>query len=443
MSKKKEAFRGIRKTANILRRAFAKAAVLSGRIENKADRIIHGTDPTVQIHDTVLLEQVLSEALPEIVPIYPALPRADAAPTVTILIPSLQKSSFFGGTATALITAALIAKNKSLPLRIVETIVHGKAKTADVESFLASANIGWGDSPVTLENLAGRKYNHYGYLNMHPEDIYIASAWWDAHLLSRLPLRRKFIYLIQDFEPIFYNNSDKYALAEATYHSDKFIALCNTKLMYDFMLSRGYNKVKNGAYFEPAVSRVSGLESRPKVASGKKRLFLYGRPGVSRNLYGLALSSIDYAFANNYLATKDWEVVMAGQDTLPNIHLTSGPIIKNLGKMDMDGYIKLLKTVDVALSPMMAPHPNYPTLEFASAGAAVVTTKYDIKQDLSNYSSNIVMSDISIESMAGAIKTAANISNADKQKNTGSTNVGSDWLSALNEPISNTLKAIN
>jgi hypothetical protein len=440
MSKKKLAFRTIRKGANITRKVLSKAETFSGRVERKADRIVHGTDPTVQIHDSVLLEQVLAELLPEIVPIHPALPLVDRKAAVSLLIPSLQKSSFFGGTATALIVAGSIAMRRKMPLRIIETIVHGKANTEDLQEFLKSANIGWESNQVSLINLAGRKYNHYGYLDVNPEDIYIASAWWDAYLLDKLPLKNKYIYLIQDFEPIFYNNSDQYALSESTYHSDKYIAICNTKLMYDFMLNHGYNNVKNGSWFEPAVSRTTrNTKSARLIKSNKSRLFIYGRPGVHRNLYATALGAVDYAFANNYLKPGEWEIIMAGQDKLPDILLPSGPKIKNLGKLDMNQYVDLINTIDVALSPMMAPHPNYPTLEFAAAGAIVVTTCYDIKQDLSNYSKNIVMTDISIESIASGLKEAARLCSTGHSE---AANIGSSWMSALDKPITTILKAI-
>lgn len=442
MSKKKAiVFRSVRKAAYLSRKVTFKAANFSGRVENKADRILHGTDPTVQIHDTELLEKVLAEALPEIVPIYPALPRAGRQSSVTLFLPSLQQSSFFGGTATALIVAALVSKRLKKPLRVIETLVHGKAKPSMLVEFLNTANIGWSGDDVILENLAGRKYNHYGYLDMHPEDTYIASAWWDAHNLDRLPLQKKFIYLVQDFEPIFYNNSDRYALAEATYHSEKYVALCNTKLMYDFMVDRGYKNIKSGTWFEPAVSR---LTDKPitKVKSAKKRLFLYGRPGVERNLYFTALAAIEHAFANNYLASTEWEVIMAGQDNLPDIHTPSGVLIDNLGKMDMPSYIQLMQSVDIAVSPMMAPHPNYPTLEFAAAGAAVVTTRYGIKQDLSKYSKNIVMADISVESLAGAIKTAAQMSVAQRVQNKKSSTIGSSWVDTLDKPVGRIIRHV-
>lgn len=437
------ALRGIRKGANLSKKYSSKAVNFSARIENKANRILNGTDPTVQLHDSVLIEKVLSGALPEIVPIHPALPKAGRSATVTLLIPSLQNSSFFGGTATALIVAALASKISGKKLRIIETLVHGNGKPSDLTKFLDSSDIGWAGEDVILESLAGRNYNHYGYLDIHPEDVYIASAWWDAYSLQKLPLQNKFIYLIQDFEPIFYNNSDRYALSEATYRSNQFIALCNTKLMYDFMKSHNYKSIVSGEWFEPAVSRKSKIKRTERRKTAKRKLFLYGRPGVERNLYITALNALDFAFSNNYLDSADWEVVMAGQDNLPDIQLSTGMKIKNLGKMNLSEYFKLLSTIDIAVSPMMAPHPNYPTLEFASTGAVVVTTRYDIKQDLSNYSKNIILTDISAEAMALGIKKASEMPLEKIKENLEQTNIESDWPEALNKPVREVLGKVS
>jgi hypothetical protein len=442
MSTKRKAYRGIRKGANLSRRVLTKGAVFSGRVENKANRLILDRgEASSKNSKTVPFEKIYNESLPEITPIHPSLPMAGREAAATLLIPSLQNSSFFGGTATALIVAATVAQQQNIALRVVETLTHGNSSPKAIRAFLLSSNIDWDpDTEITLEDLSYRSYNRYGYLNIHPDDIFLASAWWDAYTLSQLPLKRKFIYLIQDFEPIFYNNSDRYALAESTYGFENFVALCNTKLMYDFMVNRNYVKVKNGAWFEPAVARKN--KAAGKSQRKHKKLFLYGRPSVERNLFYNAISSIEKVFADNVLDPKEWEVEMAGQDDLPNIKLSTGKVINNLGKMNMDQYVELIYNTDLAVTPMMAPHPNYPTLEFAAAGAAVVTTRYDIKQDLTKYSSNIIMSDITPESMAAGIKTAAQLSDSQREANHKKNDIGSSWQKSLAEPVKKVLASV-
>ncbi len=432
--------RSARKSAHIGSKTLHKALSITTRVEGKATRILEGTDFSVQLDETVPLEKVYYNSLPYITPLNPALPLVGQKASIVLLLPTLDGKSFYGGTATALIVAGRAAELEKKPLRIVQTLKTGHAK--DLSNFFSKEGITLKESDISVNSVADRAYNVYGYLAMHPDDTYIASAWWDAYLINQLPLTKKFIYLIQDFEPIFYNNSDLYVLAESTYKMDGYIPLCNTKLMYDFISDRSYSKTfeSDARWFEPAVSRIKTGHAEKKKPKQKKRLFLYGRPDVHRNLFFTALNALDFSIKAGFLKQNEWEFYMAGQDNIPDLKLTSGGVIKNLGKMDMQDYIKFSKTVDLAISPMMAPHPNYPTLEFASIGSAVVTTKYSNKTDLSNYSPNIFMSDIDAESMAGAINAAEKLTYEQRIKNLNSGNISSSWQVSLDEPLRAVLK---
>jgi hypothetical protein len=436
---KKTLARGLRKSANIIRKSTEKTSVFMGRVENKTTRIISGTESSVFGAPSVTsFEKLYYTRIPYITPVHPALPQIGRNPSVTLFIPSLNKGSFFGGTATAIITAATLAQKSDKNLRVVQTLKHGKA---DIKEFLRSMGIPFSNN-VEMVDISGRTYNNYGYIDIHPEDIFIASAWWDAHLISKLPLTKPFVYLIQDFEPIFYSNSDKYLLAEATYKLPNYLAICNTKLMYDFMLSRGYDQVKKGTFFEPAVSQNTKdihIKEQPRQ---KKVLFLYGRLNVERNLFFTALNAIDSCFSTNSLDSSEWDIFMAGQDGIADIELTSGVIVKNLGKMSFSDYRKFAKTVDVAVSPMLAPHPNYPTLEFASIGAGVVTTKWDIKKDLSLYANNIFTCEASAQSISEGILKASSLSSESRQKSAKNAVISHDWTTALASCANDILKAL-
>ena len=436
---KRFGMRAVRKSTNVGNRAMRKTLRFTTRVENKATRILDGTDFSYKVEEVAPLEKVYYNSLKYITPINPALPLVGQKASVVLLLPTLDGKSFFGGTATALVAAARAAQIKGIPLRIVQTIKTGVAE--DLSAFFKSEGIDMPNSEITVTSVADRAYNVYGYLPMHPDDIFMCSAWWDAYLINQLPLNKKFIYLVQDFEPIFYNNSDLYVLAESTYKMDSFVPLCNTKLMYDFMRERKYSGFQGEAttWFEPAVSRIKSGARVPKKKGERKRLFLYGRPDVHRNLFFTALNAIDYALKAGFINAREWEFFMAGQDSLPNIKLTSGVIVTNKGKMSMKDYIDFSKTIDIAVSPMMAPHPNYPTLEFASIGTAVVTTKYANKTDLGKYSENIVMSDIDAESMAGAINLAAKIAAKDVS---AKADIPTAWKDTIDKPLKNVLKSL-
>lgn len=439
---KKFTIRAIRKSAYLSNKALWKATRFTGRVEHKTTRILDGVDFSVKTSGSEPLEKIYYNSLPHITPLNPAMPAVGATPCIVLLLPTLDQRSFYGGTATALFVAAQLAVKTGRKLKIVQTLKTGHA--SNLPDFLnKNINSSFTEDDIKVISVADRRHNVYGYLSMLPEDIFIASAWWDAYLLDQLPLVNKFIYLVQDFEPIFYNNSDNYILSESTYKKDSFIPLCNTKLMSDFMKERKYNEAfaAGALYFEPAVSRAKSGFVTKKKKDEKKRLFLYGRPDVHRNLFFTALNSVDYAIKAGFLKADEWDLCMAGQDGVPDIELSSGAKIRNLGKMDMDEYINFSKSIDIAVSLMMAPHPNYPTLEFASIGSAVVTTKYANKQDLTSYSKNIFTSDIGVESIAGAIKEAALITYENRIKNANASNISTSW-DVLDEKIKDILELL-
>lgn len=442
MSVKKFVIRSARKSAHLGSKVLHKGLNLTSKVEDKATKILSGTDYSIQTDEKISLEKIYYNTLPYVTPVNPSLPAIGSEPTVTLFLPTLDDKSFYGGTATALIVAGRIAELKNRKLRIVQTLKTGVAK--NLSEFFEGHGVALDEDHLKVISVADRAYNIYGYVSMHPDDIFIASAWWDAHLISQLPLEKKFIYLVQDFEPIFYNNSDMYVLAEETYKGNGFIPLCNTELMYDFMKNRNYAAFtqKAASWFEPAVSRLESGVANEKSPQQKKRMFVYGRPNVHRNLFLAAMSSVDLAFKLGYLDRNEWEVFMAGQDKLPDVQLTSGVSIKNLGKMNVEDYIEFSKSIDVAVSLMMAPHPNYPTLEFASIGTSVVTTKYSNKVDLSRYSKNIIVSDIGVESIAGAIKEAAKMSYGTRIKNIETNAIPTQWANTLDKPLKELLKNI-
>jgi len=434
---KKFAIRSARKSAHLTTKALHKALHIATRVEDKTTRILTGVDTKYRIQENVPIEKLIYHYLPHITRLNPAMPAVGSTPCVVLLIPSLNNNSFFGGTATALIVAAKVALQSKRPLHIVQTLKAGSSE--GLAPLFKRYNIPLDANDVKVTDVSGRNDEVYGYMPMHADDIFIASAWWDARIIQALPRNKKFIYMIQDFEPIFYENSDRYIMAEETYKQDNFIPLCNTKLMFDFMSERNYPALKQGVWFEPAPG-LPNVDIKSITSEGrKKRLFFYGRPNVARNLFYTGLLSLDRVFKERFLEASDWELYMAGQDNLADIRLSSGVTIKNLGKMSMDDYIAFTRSIDVAVSLMMAPHPNYPTLEFASAGAAVVTTKYANKVDLSKYSKSIFTSDISEASIAGAIKLAAAMTDEQRRQNLKSAHISHDWDESLDKAISDVL----
>lgn len=395
--------------------------------------------PPVTTHSVIAKESVESivySAIPEIRPIY--ITKSNVNPKVILLLPSLAASGFYGGVATALIVAAKMSILQCRNLLIIQTVISGSSNEQLLKDFYRKNNIDVGSISISIIDLANRVDAEEGQFEASELDLFIASAWSDAYLIQKLRLKFKFLYLVQDYEPIFYSNSDKFVMAENTYLYDNYVPLYNTKLMYLNMLSKRYRAASLFPYwFEPAVSNInSGRVTR----NMKKNIFIYGRPAVARNLFHLVLVALKYVFEENLLNKDEWNIFMAGQSNLPAIELINGLEIINMGKMDVEDYVLFSKSIDIAISLMMAPHPNYPTLEFASIGSAVVTTKYEVKDDLSFYSKNIFTADLTLESVIDCIIRSSKISYEERIANLGDNNIGEDWNSALDLVISSISK---
>lgn len=421
MKKRNIILRPMRKTAFIIEKT-------SEKIRIKLDKAISSQGKIVKSSEIVRSNLNLN---PEIIKISPEKnDRHYKEGYVTVMAPSLDAKGFFGGMATLLIFAGKVAEQKKMPIKILQ--LHSKIESEKavkmLDDFFKKNQVKIKKSNIISSVLDKAE------LDINDKDLFVCSAWWDAYSLLKLDLKRKFIYMIQDFEPIFYNNSDSYVLAENTYRENNYVPVCNTKLMYDFMSEKYPYFKKNALYFEPAVGQSSRGLSVKKKSNEKKKLFLYGRVSVARNLFNLSILAIEKAF-EDIENPDEWEIVMAGNDKIPNIKLNNGLKIKNLGKMDFDEYFEFLKTIDVAICPMMAPHPNYPTLEFASVGAAVVTTKYENKTDLSSYSKNILMSELTLKDFSKTISQALKTKYDARIKNQKQNNILESWDESLNEVI--------
>ncbi|MDO4872050.1 MAG: hypothetical protein Q4A27_01345 [bacterium] len=432
---RKTTLRAIRKTSHITKNIGLRGVNFLGKVENKATFLINNGI----LNDSVKVDDVFYAKYPHLTPIYPSLPELGQKPSVTVFA-FLHPAGFFGGIATLLFTAAKLANELNYDLRVVQTT--GYSDKVDVVKFLNENGIEFSKERYSTLNLSNRSNYNYGYLPLHEDDVVMVSAWWDARIASELPLKNKFVYLIQDFEPIFYNNSDAFTLSDETYRTEKFLPITNTEILLEYFKKNKYTYIsKNAVFFEPAPSPNVKLKKFSKTKKSKK-IFLYGRPNVDRNMFYTAIKALDLAVNDERLADYNIEIYSAGSAEVPNIELSNGSKIKNQGKMPLDEYYKFVQTVDVAVSPMLAPHPNYPTLEFSSVGATVVTTKWETKQNLDRYSKNIFMCEPTISDMADKIVQAIIKPVDEVKKDAQENNLNKDWNVALNEPIKKLAKKL-
>jgi hypothetical protein len=187
-----------------------------------------------------------------------------------------------------------------------------------------------------------------------------------------------------------------------------YLPIFNTSILRDFFVGRGLVSAERAATrgdIEPAVSRTLFSVPRPARRPGaKRRLFFYGREGITRNMYPLGVLALAEAVAKGILDPGEWEVVSAGQPHAP-VNLGKGMVLRSVGKMSLTDYAKFLSEVDIGVSLMLSPHPSYPPLEIAAAGALSVTNSFENK-DLSRLSPLIVSCPPSLEGVVDGISRA-------------------------------------
>ncbi|VVC83503.1 hypothetical protein [Sideroxydans sp. CL21] len=317
---------------------------------------------------------------------------------LNLLVPALSTKHVFGGIATALKFFEELSKDYE-NLRIILT---------DEAAFTPEDNINYKEwSILTLEahDQSGKcvipAADRYGKtLSVGKNDIFIATAWWTSILAKSLQSKqaviydlgnvRRFIYLIQDFEPGFYPWSSRYALAESTYkNTSGLVAVFNTSTLKNYFEQAGFN-FKKSYCFEPVLHE--GLKpylDRVVAAKRYKRVLVYGRPSTARNAYEIIVMALKmWVNEKNCLG---WEFISVGEMHKP-IELGNGNVLKSLGKLSIEGYAEILLSSYAGISLMISPHPSYPPLEMAAFGLKVITNKYESK-DLSYFSDNIIALD--------------------------------------------------
>lgn len=385
---------GTRKAAHLAKGALGKVHGALADVEAHLSRRIDAG-----ARASVTPDELLASRFAAFRPLHAAPPAPGQRPSVTVF-GFFNSSGFFGGIATLLNFSATVANHLDYDLRLVHTTSFDG--DPDVAGFLRNQGIHVDPSRIHFVNAAHRRAAGAS-LPLHPDDLLVVSAWWDAFAVDRLAHDRPYVYLIQDYEPIFYNNGDQQLWASSTYESVKFVPVLNSSILHDYFRTTPHHRVAAEALvFEPAV-RVPKRESTLVERPGKKRLFFYARPETDRNLFYTGLLAIDQAFEESAELRDNWDVWLGGTHTIPPLRLKSGLELQRLGKMSFEDYQQFTLTADLAISPMLAPHPNYPTLEFSRLGTPVITTSWETKIDLDRYSEMITLVEPTVAAMSQAI----------------------------------------
>ena len=311
---------------------------------------------------------------------------APGPPTLNILLPAIQPRGMTGGPNTVLTIGGRLAL-AGIRVRFVAC------------SGTLNGGMGWFWSH--LAQLTGQPERPplasvcdvaSAPLRIGPDDLVMASFWTTAHQAAALLAHtraRRFLYLIQDFEPAFYPWSSRYAQALATY-SLPFHAIVNEATLADFLAANAHGHFADPAFrasctvFEPALDRSVFRPAEPTPGPGAgsdrpRRLLVYARPSNPRNLLEIAVAALRRAVADGVIPAS-WEVLAIGaRGSLPPVPLGGGRVMREAPWRDYAGYAELLRGSDILLCPMLSPHTSYPVLEMAASGGLAVTNHFGTK----------------------------------------------------------------
>lgn len=330
------------------------------------------------------------------------LPARDEGRRVTIVTDSINAGSLFGGVATALILATLMARRLGAKLRLVTRTEP--AEVANFATVLATHRIDYGDNIEFVHAPPGSMQE----IPSSDREIMLTTSWWTTRTVRPVMRPERIVYLLQEDERMFYPNGDDRLRCAETLADPNLHFVINSRMLFEHFVN-GPEPLPNirarGVWFEPAFPAFDRPAERAPRNGGKRRFFFYARPTNLRNLYWRGLEAIGACLEEGILDPAEWEFHFAGRD-LSDVELPRGvrPLLSQ--NLPWPEYVKLVQSVDVGLSLMDTPHPSYPPLDLAASGALVVTNRYGGKTSLTQYSGNIICAEPTIDGLKRGIHEA-------------------------------------
>lgn len=274
-------------------------------------------------------------------------------------------------------------------------------------------------------------------------DAFVATTWWTAHLAhgaSRALGRSRFLYLIQEYEPMTFPMGSLHALASASYELPH-VPLFSTEMLRDWFRERGIGVFAHGGEsftFQNAIARFSVTAERLR-RPGPRKLLFYARPEqhAARNMFELGVLGLRAACAEGVFDAWVIDGVGAGRPFAP-VPLSAGQRMQLLPRVSLAEYQLLLPGYDVGLSLMLTPHPSLVPLEMAAAGLVTVTNTYANKSEeaLRALSGNLVPVPPTLAGIGNGLREAARRS-SDLGARAAGANVAwsRDWSTSFDDDL--------
>ena len=328
-------------------------------------------------------------------------------PKLLIILPGVDPSCFTGGPNTAFLLAAEAAKaGYGVHALSVERQAGTTQQLQDHLHF---------GLKLPLDVASRFQASTFSKAIINDNDKIMATRY-DTALIARSLTRRlkskKFLYILQDFEPMFFPWGDNHALAVSSYDEDFLPIVCES-LLADFFKNSRVGRFADKSFrdavlsFEPTVDRTVFYPVAEEP--GKRVLLFYARPMLApRNLSNLGFKALSILAEKKIIHPKGWEVLTFGEPSLSDIDIGGGMITRNLSWLSFTDYAARVRTASVGLSLMLSPHTSYLPLELAACGIPVVTNCYANKtaDALSAISPCIIGTEVNPQAIATGLEKA-------------------------------------
>jgi len=376
---------------------FAMRLVMSKRVRNDSLKSLKSVELT-DFQSSNLRIMTLGRRVAEIKTLQTEITRKKSN-SIVFFIPSLDSSVIFGGIATAVRIACALGEKVNVRICVTDQ-EDAPIPEELILQLIKSLHLDEQSLRMILAKI------EYGKVSFSKYDIFFTTAWWTTEMASQAAKTLKgskipIFYLVQDFEPLFYPASNQYAEALNTYKIADYLVV-NSKSLADYIADTLEVSVRPKLIFEPQFLRTDlPVRHLSTKRIGPMKIVIYGRPNTPRNLFQLLVNSLELALPQS--PESSFEIVSVGEKH-DDVLLSSGHVIRSLGKLSVSEYLELISKADIGVSLMMSPHPSYPPLEMASAGMQVVTNDYfGYKESLGNTYGNLHVVDASVEEIGAKI----------------------------------------
>ncbi len=357
---------------------------------------------------------------------------------VNILLATIDFKYVFGG-YIGMFNLALRLKREGYRTRI---ILHEQTEW-DMEDWRHQIQKYPGITTLFDEIETISRFDRLIPVEVNPQDRFVATNCWAAHIAHATVQQldeKRFLFMVQEYEPYFMGMSSINALFQQAYTFPQ-ISLFSTELLQDF-----FRREQIGVFARPDGERDATVFSnaiqkfkptRELLLRNQRRLLFYARPEehAARNLFELGMIALAKLVRDPRVNLANWSFHGIGSiDRGNTLELACGIPLELVPKTSLQEYIELMPSFDVGLSLMLTPHPSLVPIEMASAGMWTVTNTFANKTagELRAISSNLIGVEPTVTAIRdGLVEAMARVHEVDNRLAGARVAWPSDWDQAF------------